>query len=431
MSQTSLQAQKYDLVIVGHSLAGRLTAALTAKKGCRVLVVSDPKPETTNTWLTSSLLLENILDLLDGHSCRTGAFPFQVITDRQRIDINGDLPLTDELRRELPESWREVQSFLDDLMAVGGHIEEMLWDASGVPAAGFFARQRFRFRTFRGDVPQRMFSQTLRERLQSFSDPEARKVLATLFCGTALTPPGRMTLADCALIWSGLGRETGISRTGLEEMLRHRCRQFHGTEAPLAELQKIRISNEGRIQLLFSNDRIVAADHLVVADASAARLCEAQSGPPGIRLQQSYLSTSLGQKVSSLLLPHVIVAGTPPIRLTLQPTHSGPVARVEIPIAGQSAPLALDQIEERLRPLFPFLDLKLMPATRDEQSQSAGQSEPERDLIGAADRIYPARNRNYFYAGSDILPGLGTPGEVLVAITLSNRLLNLCKKPEL
>jgi len=430
MSRASIQAKNYDLVIVGHSLAGRLTAALTAKKGCRVLVVTDPRPESTDTWQTSSLLLERILDLLDGHSCRTGAFPFQVITDQQRIDINGDLPLADELRRELPHSHREVLAFLGDLLALGGHIEEMLWDASGLPSSGFFARQRFKFRTFRGDVPQRVFHQTLRERLNAFSDPEARKVLGTLFCGVTLTPPGRLTIADCALTWSGLGRETGVSRTGIEELLRHRFRQFHGAEASMADLKKIHVGNDGRGQLFFSDDRAVETEHLVIADRTAARRCENQSAPVANRLQQVYYSEPLGTRVSALLQPHVIVVGTPPLRLTLQPTHSGPIARVEVPVTGQSVPLVAEEIEERLLPLFPFVDLQLARSD-DAGIDLAIRSEPARSMIGAADRIFPERSRHYYYAGSDILPGLGTPGEVLVAVTLCNRLLNLCKKPEL
>lgn len=425
-----MQAKHYDLVVVGHSLAGRLTAALTAKKGCRVLVVTDPKAESADTWQTSSLLLERILDLLDGHACRTGAFPFQVITDQQRIDINGDLPLIDELRRELPQSHREVVAFLNDLLALGGHIEEMLWDASGLPSSGFFARQRFRFRSFRGDVPQRVFRQTLRDRLNAFTDPEARKVLGTLFCGATLTPPGRLTLADCALVWSGLGRETGVSRTGLEELLRHRFRQFHGTEAPMADLRKIFVGNDGRCQLHFSEERSIEAEYLLIADRFAARRCENQSVPSAISLQQVYHSAPLGNKVSALLQPHAIVVGTPPLRLTLQASAAGPIARVEVPVAGQSAPLMVEEIEDRLLPLFPFADLQL--ARQDDAGfDLAARGEPVRGIIGAADRIFPERGRNYFYAGSDILPGLGTPGEVLVAVTLCNRLLNLGKQPEL
>jgi len=425
-----MQASHYDLVIVGHSLAGRLTAALTAKKGCRVLVIADPKSDGAASWQTSSLLLERILDLLDGHSCRTGAFPFQVITDQQRIDVNGDLPLADELRREVPRSHQEVFAFLRDLLALGGHIEEMLWDASGLPSSGFFARQRFKFRSFRGDVPQRVFHQTLRDRLNAFSDPDARKVLGTLFCGATLTPPGRLTLADCALVWSGLGRETGASRTGLEELLRHRCRQFHGTEAPLADLRSIRIDNDGRGKLYFSEDRVIETEHLVIADRGAARRCENQSAPGTLNLQQIYHSAPLGNRVSTLLQPHVIVVGTPPLRLTLQATSSGPVARVEVPVAGQSDPLTAGEIEKRLLPLFPFANLQLSRPD-DTNFDLATRGEPLRGLVGAADRILPERGRNYFYAGSDILPGLGTPGEVLVAVTLCNRLLHLCKKPEL
>jgi len=422
--------KQYDIVILGHSLAGRLTAALTAKKGCRVLVLADSKPENTGNWSTSSLLLERILDLLDGHACRTGPFPFQIMTDQQRIDVNVDLPLADELRRELPDSHHEVMAFLNDLLALGGHIEDMLWDSGGLPSSGFFARQRFRFRSFRGDVPQRVFRQSLRDRLATFSDPEARKVLGTLFCGTSLQPPARLSLADCALIWSGLGRTTGISRAGLDELLRHRFRQFHGTEAPISELRKVRISKEGRIQLLFSEDRIITTEQLIVADRSAAQFCDGQTLPAMVRQHRSFHSGPLGTKVSALLQPHVVLAGTPPLRLTLQGAQAGLGLRVDVPLTGQPAPPAIDGLETRLTPLFPFVSLRLSPQETSDVSRAVIADTPS-SIPGAADRIYPGRGRSVFYAGSDILPGLGTPGEVLCAITLCNRLLTLFKKPEL
>jgi hypothetical protein len=279
-------------------------------------------------------------------------------------------------------------------------------------------------------VPQRVFRQSLRDRLSTITDPEARKVLGTLFGGIALTPPARLKLADCALIWSGLGRATGISRAGLDEMLRHRCRQFHGNEAALADLRKIRVSKEGRIQLLFSEERIISTEHLVIADRSATQFCEGQAPPPLSRQQRSYLSAPLGNKVSALLQPHVILAGVPPLRLTLQSTHNGLCLRTDVPLSGQQSTPAIDELEERLTPLFPFVPLRLTDQESTSTSRNVTTDAP-RSILNAADHIFPGQNRSYFYAGSDILPSLGTPGEVLTAVTLCNKLLILCKKSEI
>ena len=100
----------YDIAVVGNSLAALLTAALATKKGCRVLTVAADN-EQPASWFTSSLLLERILDFLDGNSCRSSSLPFQIITPKQRIDLRPRRPLSDELRRELPDSHQEIEKF--------------------------------------------------------------------------------------------------------------------------------------------------------------------------------------------------------------------------------------------------------------------------------------------------------------------------------
>ncbi len=419
----------YDIAIVGSSLAGRLTSALTAKKGCRILTVA-PDDVQHAAWVTSSLLLERILDFLDGNSCRSASLPFQLITPKQRIDLHPRKPLADELRRELPNSHHEVEKFLDDLFTLGEQIEDMLWDAGGLPATGIAARQKFKFRSFRGDVPYQSFKQTLKDRLAGFADDAGRKLLGTLFGGFALTPPSRLTVAECALIWSGLGRTTGVFQSGLDELLRHRAKQFHGTEAEFSDLQRIRISKAGRTQLLFAGDRIVTADHLIIADRTAAALCEQQSTPTSNQAHQTLLTAPLGDKVSHLLMPHVIIAGSPPIRLTLEQTPAGLHGRIETASTGTEHATIIKKIEKKLTPLLPFIDLH--PAVQDQAKIGVSiRKDDTSSLLKASIRILPGHGRQYFYAGNDIMPAIGTSGEVLVAVTLCDHLLRACKKQEL
>ena len=430
MSKTLPHKQShYDIAIVGNSLAGRLTSALAAKKGCRILTVSSDNSQPA-TWFTSSLLLERILDFLDGNSCRSASLPFQLITPKQRIDIHPRKPLADELRRELPNSHQEVDNFLDKLFDLGEQIEDMLWDAGGFPTTGITGRQKFRFRSFRGDVPYHVFKQTFKERLAGFADEESRKLLGTLFGGYSLIPPSRLTVAECALIWSGLGRTTGVFQGGLDELLRHRTKQFHGTETDFSELKRIRISKAGRTQLLFAGDRIVTADHLIIADRAAAALFEQQSTPANNQVHQTLLTAPLGDKVSQLLMPHVIIAGSPPIRLTLDQSPAGFHGRIETAYTDKDNASVVNIVEQKLTPLIPFVDLH--PAIQDQPQIGASiRKDDTRSLLNASTRILPGHGRKHYFAGNDIMPGLGTSGEVLVAVTLCDHLLRACKKQEL
>ncbi len=419
----------YDIAIVGSSLAGRLTSALTAKKGCSILTVS-PDDNQPATWFTSSLLLERILDFLDGNSCRSASLPFQIITPKQRIDLHPRKPLADELRRELPDSHHEVEKFLEEMFALGEQIEDMLWDAGGLPATGITARQKFRFRSFRGDVSYQAFKQTLKDRLAGFADDAGRKLLGTLFGGFSLTPPSRLTIAECALIWSGLGRTTSVFQSGLDELLRHRTKQFHGTDADFSELQRIRISKAGRTQLLFAGDRIVTADHLIIADRTAAALCEQQSTPTSNQEHLTLLTAPLGDKVSPLLMPHIIIAGSPPMRLTLEQNPSGLYGRVETAQTGKDNATVTMKVEQKLTPLLPFVALH--PTIQEQPKIGVSiRKDDTSSLLKASIRIMPGHGRQYFYAGSDIMPAIGTSGEVLVAVTLCDYLLRACKKQEL
>ncbi len=431
MSSNTLPADQshYDIAIVGNSLAARLTAALATKKGCRVITTAADN-EQSPTWFTSSLLLERILDFLDGNSCRTSSLPIQIITPQQRIDLRPRRPLLDELRRELPQSHQEVEKFLATMFALGEQIEEMLWDAGGLPSPGFIGRQKFRFRSFRGDVPFRLFKQTLKERLADFTDPAGRDFIGTLFSGFALTSPSRLTVAECALIWSGLGRQTGVFPTGLDELLRHRTKQFHGARTDYSELKRIRIDKNGKTQLLFTGERIVTADHLVIADRIAAALCEQQSTPANSPPYHTLLTAPLADKVSPLLMSHVIMAGSPPLRLTLEQSAAGLRCRVETAATGRDNMTLTDEIEKTLTPLLPFVPLH--PTVQEVSKTGLSiRTNDSGSLLNASAKIFPGEGRQYFYAGTDILPGIGTSGEVLTAVTLCDFLLKACKKQEL
>jgi len=420
----------YDIAVLGDSLAGRLTATLAAKKGCHVLSVHNNK-ELQVPWLTSSHLLERILGLLDGRSCSTKPFPFQVITKNQRINFNDSNPLTDELRRELPEESEEIATFLDDMSALGENLEELLWEHHGFPTTGLGNRLKFKKTCFSSDVPSRAFRQTLRDRVAVFNTPGARKLLSALFCGFAFKPSNKLTLAECALVWGGLGHKSGVVKNGLEELLWHRYRQFHGEEEALFRLARVRDDKSGLTTLVFENGETVTCDHLVFADREKIALCEGIAPPPTGRITSSHLSVNLMDRISPLLHQNVIVDGNPPLRLNFEKSDTVTRCRVEnaaISDGGLSSP---EKIETRLQKIIPFVDLDLTPLAQSPHSDMTISSEENPVLMSAYEKIVFDHGRKFLCSGSEVIPELGSVGEVLVAITVTGQLLKATGNPPL
>jgi len=418
----------YDVIVLGDSLAARLTAALCAKKGCRILTVHENK-ELPVPWLTSSFLLERLLDFLDGRSCSTKPLPFQVITRNQRIDFNGSSPLKDELRRELLSEHSEVATFFEDIESLGNQLEELLWEYGGLPKPGLANRFNFRKRCFRADIPKRVFRQSLRDRLSRFTEPGARKVLTSLFSGFSFTPANRLTLAECALIWSGLGSKTGVFKNGLEELLHHRYKQFHGDEIELHRLARLRSSKDGSCKLLFDDDTIATGDHLVFADREKIHLCEGLSAPPSGRMTRSHLSDNIGGRISPLLADHLILDGKPPLKISITKDDNNSLCRVENAMLGDQGLTSPEKIEKRLGKLFPFINLNLQPVVQDAGTDVTIRSDGQSALMTAYEKIDFDHGRKYLCCAESVIPELGTVGDVLVAITVTNNLLEATGKP--
>ncbi len=420
----------YDVAFLGDSLASLLSAALLVKRGCRVLMIHNTR-ELPIRWLTSSLLLERMLDLLDGRACCTTPAPFQVITRHQRIDCNGKSSLADELRRELPVEHREVATFLDDMLSLGEQLEDLLWEHRGLPSGRLGNRFRFRRNCFRADIPGRVFRQTLRDRLSDFGEPGARKFLTSLFCGFSFAPSNRLTLAECALIWSGLGRKGGIVKSGLEELLWHRYKQFHGAEEQLHRLARVRTGKDGSGKFLFDDERVATADRLVFADRETVPLCEGLSAPPTGRLVHGYVSANIKNRISPLLTRRVIVDGNPPLRLQIEETGNAAFCRVENAAIGERGLASTEQIEKRLTPVFPFVDLNLVAQNMENAADVDLRSDARPALMSAHERVVFDHGKRYLCSGSSVIPELGTVGEVIVALTTTNELLQATGKPPL
>ncbi len=420
----------YDVAFLGDSLATLLAATILVKKGCKALIIHNDR-ELPVSWLTSSLILERILDLLDGRSCCTTPFPFQIITKNQRVDFNGKNSLADELRRELPSEHKEVATFLDDMLALGEQLEELLWEHQGLPINSLGNKLRFKKKCFRADIPGRVFRQTLRERLTAFKEPAARKFLTSLFCGYSFAPSNKLTLAECALIWSGLGRQSGIIKSGLSELLWHRYKQFHGDEDKLHRLARIRTDKAGAAKFLFEDDKVASADHIVFADRETIPLCEGLTPPPTGRVTRSHLSGDIKNRISPLLAKNVIIDGNPPLRLNFEESDMAIRCHIENAMLSDQGLVSPDQIEKRVSRILPFTNLALTPKSTYAETDVTIRSNDRSALMSAFEKISFDHGRKYLYCGNAVIPELGTVGEVLVALTVANKLLQETGNPPL
>ena len=90
-----------------------------------------------------------------------------------------------------------------------------------------------------------------------------------------------------------------------------------------------------------------------------------------------------------------------------------------------------EKIEKRLRILLPFTDLALTPETANTDNEVSLRANEQSALMSSYEKITFDQGRKYLCCGNTVLPELGTVGEVLIALTVTNKLLQATGKPQL
>ncbi len=135
---------RYDILIIGSEISGLVSAALLAKKGFRVAVVSgmegspvyekDGYTLNERPFLVTGLKGGPLGALFDEiglpkNSGMKGAIPYQVILPDERVDIYEDPKLFhDELRRCFPKEIDKVSDFYNHISGLNeeiGHVMDM------------------------------------------------------------------------------------------------------------------------------------------------------------------------------------------------------------------------------------------------------------------------------------------------------------------
>lgn len=411
------QSHHFDAVILGDSLAARITGALLARAGCRLLTLRPAKTLPVPTWFFSSLLLERILDQLDGRAVLTKPQPFQYLADDVRLDFHGRNPLPEEIRREFPAAADEILATTTALAALGDKLATLLWEQGGLPLSGLTSRWSFAIRCLRKGLTQGRLHELLGDRLDELDSTVAAGFLSGLLPGLALRSAEELTLAEAALLWHGVMRPTAASAAGLEGLLQRRYQQFHGQEDDLARLESFAPGRHQPSRLHFRGGQQMMASAVVVGAADAAAFLPKPMQIPTGADNRHQPQIFLGDKVPPVLADHVVLAGTPPLRLYF--SGAGDQRRVRVECRQE---LPAEGIKARLETLLPFATLAVPGMTRP-----AIPALPP-GLRRAIGRAVPAPG--IYHSSEAILPGLGSLGEVLTGLSVATAIQRrLRRKP--
>jgi phytoene dehydrogenase-like protein len=416
--------QHYDFIILGGGLASRIAAVLLAKDGKRVRAFRET-PRPFPGWFMPSLHLERLLQQLDGRSCLTSATPFQVLTEQSRLDLHGSLAFEEELRREFPGAHESLESKLQDLQRLGERLEQIVWAAGGLPVVGWRSRWRFFQKRMRLGVSAAALRRPLANHFSSLGDEVGRAAMSVLFAGLSLTPFARLSMAEGALLWSSVCRGEGVSRSGLEELLRRRYEQYHGEEGDLAQV--IALQNEGgRKAVVLKDGHRVTADHYLLGSSEVlSRLPqEWTKHAPRHPVQRRFATSAIQGGISPLLAAEVILGDADPA-LRLLFTSSGERTAVLIDQAGTDA-ITPEEIHRRLSDILPFASFR-MEGNPNESTQEKVANRVSRTPFPGIHAL-PLKDKLLYCNGGDICPSLGTLGEVLIGMTVARHLAGTARE---
>jgi hypothetical protein len=410
--------QHYDVIILGGGLASRIAASLLAKEGKRVYAFRD-LPRPFPGWFMPSLHLERLLQRLDGRSCITSATPFQVLTKASRLDLHGPLAFEEELRREFPQVHALLKSRLDALRELGERLEQLIWAAGGLPILGWRSRWRFFLKSLRYGMNVAALRRPLASHFASMGDDTAHSAISALFAGLALTPFAQLSIAEGALLWSSVCRGEGVSRSGLEELLRRRYEQSHGEEGDLSRV--LALQNEGgRLAVVLKDNHRLTADHLLLGSPEVlSRVPRDWSEHAPRHQQHKRFSTSAIQgDLPPLLASEVILGDADPVMRLL---FTSSVGRTSVLVDQAGVDLVPSEIlHRRLTDILPFATFRMEASVHDTSAEPMARKSSRAPFPGI--QSLRLKGQVLYCNGGDVCPSLGTLGEVLIGMTVARQL---------
>jgi hypothetical protein len=401
---------RYDVIVVGAGLTGRIAAFLLASRGRRVFALLAPDSQLPASLPCTESLKHLLTSLGIPGECGRPAEHLQLITPDTRLDINGTLPLDEELQREFPSSHRAMGSFLRQLDLLGRKLETLLLRKGSPPSMGLAGRMSFLRRLWLGGLFGKNPGRNLAAFASGLPDETAKQALMTLFGGLSMKDPARLTVAEAALLWQGACCCRMGEVPSLLSLLEQRIRELRGRTEPLSALDTL-LGSGARIKAVLMKDgrRLEAGHFLLDRLPDAAILPEALAGSRKLSPTEAvqWHLTGLDRQPSALLASRILLAGAPPLQISLLSTVTGnPEAEIRHP-GMTNVPLPdADQLRRSLQPVLPFAHFRLSC-----RRQPTGLAPPPRFLtyprFWGPWEIGPNTLVCSDAGGSGVLPGMG------------------------
>ncbi len=354
---------RYDVIVVGAGLTGRIAAYLLASRGRRVFALFAPDAELPATLPCTESLKQLLTSLGLPGECRLPAEHLQLITPDTRLDINGILPLEKELQREFPSSHRIMESWLQQLGLWGRKLETLLLRKGRPPSMGLAESLRFHRRLWFGGLVGKKPGRDLATFASGMADGTAKQALMTLFGGLSLKDPARLTVAEAALLWQGVCCCRMGEVPTLLSLLEQRIRELRGRTEPLSALHTL-LAGGTRIKAALMRDgrRLEAGHFLFDRAPDASILPEALADSRKLSPAEAvrWHLTGLDRQPSALLAPRILLAGTPTLQISLLSTGTeNPEVVIRLPGVTTFPLPEPDQLRRRLQAVLPFADFRL------------------------------------------------------------------------
>ncbi len=420
-----MSQRHYQLMVLGDSLASSLAAVLLSKQGVRVLSFQrNSVPD--GPWFPSSLLLERILELLGGLSCYTSPIPFQVITDRSRVEFNGVFPLEEELRREFADCHPRLAAMLGNLDDIAQRFENHFWPTGMLPLYGNASHLNFAWQKLRSGRFKTNYAQPLSGLLAEFNRSAAGDFLQLLFSGLAQMPLERLSVIEGALLWAGVIRKRSVSPSGLDALLRHRFEQFHGATEDIGAIQKIKTQEKRLTEVVLQNGNTCSADWYLIDAPQVLPLLPADLQRADEVQHRQLIATSIfpEDQFPPVLAPRVLLAGKNPLRLSFVARDRQVQCTLKtFRTTVDDTPTAAE-MQRALADILPFAQISCEITRAGGPLPAAALRTP---FPGFSGSLLLGGNAVFHY-GPSLLPALGAQGEVLAGLSTARFLSRLAPK---
>jgi hypothetical protein len=416
-----MSSKHFDIAIIGGSLAARIAAALLAKQGSKVLLLSQGEA-TASAWLHSSLILEKLLGTLGGRACFVAQKPIQVLSRKARVTLNNDISLDNELCREFGQNGPAVSHWLEKLKFQGMQLEDLFWENGGLPWPSFKAATRFKLLCMRRGIKWAELDACVTKSLEQLP-LTATAFVTDLLQGLTLKRTDHLSRAQSAMAWAQAMRPENLKEPDFSDLLSKRFDQFHGLKADLADLECIDSNHSrfsgGRLKDAgqFTAETFLLGDALFIDRFSSGK-ADALPLPHAVTEQRT---SPLTGQLSPLLASRVICGGNAPLRLAIE--ESGDELYGQILSTGEATE---QQFRKQLEPALPFAKYDISNEVKKPAPTAVSSITNQRQqLHGLPLRI----GSNLYCADSTLLlPELGASGAALLGWSLAENLASKRKQ---